>query len=133
MKTFSYQFGFLFHRFLIGHVSLCQGDLSDPKFIKRSARADVIFVNNAEGIFSYRSHQKIEKVHLDQYVASIFIKQKPGSKMVTFYSLSIDQCLENFYTYKTEELEEGSVSWTRKKVILHIYIRKKDDNGSPRP
>jgi len=58
-----------------GRIELVKGDFTTIEMRQRAITADVLFVNNAHGIFGVRSVQKSRNT-LDHYVARIALEMK---------------------------------------------------------
>lgn len=112
--------------------------------------ADVALVNNACEIFAARSQSRSRNASLDDYIAAIFARMKPGSRMVTFYPLPLGLSLTDannrrkragkpwnanasFFEYRTENLGSSSVSWSNKEVPVYVYTRVPNSSNSHAP
>jgi len=127
--------------FLLGKVDLRCGDLCDLEQLQFMLDADVTLVNNAFEIFSARSGSRKKGPSLDDYIASIFARMKPGARMVTFYPLPLGlsrkdanerrkrqpgrHCNDNASFFECEPVNLGpnSCSWTDKDMVAYLYKR----------
>jgi hypothetical protein len=136
--------------FAAGRVGLKHGRIEDPKHRDWLTDVDAVFVNNFNEVFGRRSTYATKRT-IDDYIAALFAKMKPGSAMVTMepiYSLDQTQNEANAARrrhklaessdasfYEVEELELGlaceSVSWSEGEatgaheqlLYVHKYTR----------
>ena len=117
----------------------CLTDLSHREFL---TAADVVLVNNANGIFGPRSGDVPGTAPLDAHVAAIFAQLNPGARMVTFdplLCLGRDVYDENsrrsnngldwssdasFFVSEHRSIGSDAVSWScKKEVVVYVYTR----------
>ncbi len=130
----------LLQEILMGDIELCKGDFCDKAYQSFITEADVVLVNNAMEIFSGRSQSPENMASLDDHIAGLFAKMKPGAQMVTFSSLPLGLSLTDannkreikgkpsdddasFFECRAVDLGNESVSWTNKNISVYIYRR----------
>ena len=72
-----------------GVVRLEQGNLRSSDHRDFLTSADVIFVNNAEGIFAARNEDKSNLLSLDSHISYLFALSRPGTVLVTLHPLTM--------------------------------------------
>jgi len=70
-------------RFPCGEIELVLGDFTRDEMRARAVQADVLFVNNAHGIFGVRSVQ-VRRFTLDYVVALVALELKVGAHIICF-------------------------------------------------
>lgn len=84
----------------------------------------VIFVNNAEEVFSARSGDNGKHPTLDQHLAELFANMKVGGRMVTLTDIRDNFAISDWYCYHCLQSGEGAVSWnTRKSIPIHVLTK----------
>mmetsp|Transcript_20343 Transcript_20343/g.30981 ORF Transcript_20343/g.30981 Transcript_20343/m.30981 type:complete len:248 (+) Transcript_20343:108-851(+) len=130
----------------VGRVSLRHGSLTDPAqetFLTHGV--DVIFVNNAFGVFGERSCRQ-GRHSLHAHIARLFALSQPFTKMVTLdpiYEVGSDlgetnsirarrqlpmSTTSSYFTLEVKVLGTQVVSWSDLEVKVYIYTRTFQEN-----
>ncbi len=143
----------MFQNIVPGKIDLCHGDFCDKKQIPFIVGADVALVNNAMEIFSGRSQAPVNGPSLDDHIAGLFAKMKPGARMITFTALPLGLSLTeandkirklkrsnhfydpdaSFFECETFSLGKDCVSWTKNELIVYMYTRVKNSSNTEAP
>jgi len=123
-----------------GEVELREGNLKKKLHKDFIIEANKILVNNANEIFSGRSSEGSDG-SLDDYIASLFARTKPGSIMVTLEKITAlgrsrseanddrrrQNLIENddasFFEYEKKSIGNCAVTWTDKDIDVWVYTR----------
>jgi hypothetical protein len=133
-----------------GKIDLLHGDFRDKEHLPFIVEADVALVNNAMEIFAGRSLAPVKGPSMDDHIAGLFAKMKPGARMVTFEELPLGLSLteENekrrerkrsydsdasFFECETLSLGKDCVSWTKSEIIVYMYTRVKNSSNTEVP
>jgi len=135
----------------IGKIELREGSVTNPQNQSFLTTADVVLVNNSDGIFGVRSGDMEGKPTVDAYVAGIFAQLKPLSRLIAFHPLlGLGRSLEeenerrsmngmdistdaSFFTVEKRILGKNVVSWSATKTVeVFLYTRVKQSSSSRR-
>lgn len=125
-----------------GDIDLRNKDFCDEEQRSFIVEADVALVNNAMEIFSGRSQAPVNGPSLDDHIAGLFARMKPGARMVAFTALPLGLSLTeanekrrkgkrnepydsdaSFFECETFSLGRECVSWTNKEINVYMYTR----------
>ena len=137
-----------------GRVELKLGRIEDPQHRDWLTDVNAVFVNNFNEVFGSRSTFKDQRT-IDDYIAALFAKMKPGTSMVTMEPIiSLEQTQSEANAarrrnklaestdasfYEVEKVELGPanecVSWSTEggniePIYCHKYTRLEQENGT---
>jgi len=113
----------------LADVTLLFGSFTAHETFNKAKECTVLFVNNANGVFSDRSNAGGKST--DSYVEKLACALKPGSRMLTFDALHhlegnhVRQC----FIVEAKRSAPGAVTWTNtslKRTPYYIYTKTSD-------
>lgn len=105
------------------NISVIKGNLFDRKLQDTIMDHSILFMNNAHETFGARSFTIGEQT-LDEYISGLFLKMRPGTRLVSFEKLIWLHSFDQEIRIEKILSDKAATSWTESSgntVVVYIY------------